>query len=145
VKKAHVDLYVGEDDHIVRKVVADLTVEPKGSGEKSEVEFEFTLSKVNEKQRIAAPANAEPLTNLFGELGLSMSDLGSLLEGGGSGGIGGLIEGLSGAIGGKSHGGSEAGSGGLKGIEEFLPPEFEECLKEATGAADIQKCSSLME
>src|SRR6185437_1276446 len=34
IKKAHAEIYVGEDDHIVRKVVADFTVEPKGSGER---------------------------------------------------------------------------------------------------------------
>ncbi len=144
VKKAHVALYVGEDDHIVRKVVADLTVEPKGSGEKSEVEFEFTLSKVNEKQAIAAPAKAEPLTGLFGELGLNLNDLGGLLEGGGSEGIGGLLEGITGALDGEGSGGA-GGSGSSSSLEELIPPAFEECLKEATGAADIQKCSSLME
>jgi hypothetical protein len=145
VKKAHVDLYVGEDDHIVRKVVADLTVEPKGSGEKAEVEFEFTLSKVNEKQPIAPPAKSEPLTSLFGELGIGLNDLGSLLEGGSSGGIGGLLEGITGAIGGGSSGGDSAGSSATSGLEELIPPQFEKCLKHATGAADIQKCSSLME
>jgi hypothetical protein len=144
VKKAHVDLYVGEDDHIVRKVVADLTVEPKGSGEKSEVEFEFTLSKVNEKQKIAAPAKAESLTGLFGELGLNLNELGGLLEGGSSGGLSGLLEGITGAIGGESSGGS-GGSGESSSLEELIPPEFNECLEAAKSAADIQKCSSLME
>jgi hypothetical protein len=140
IKKAHVDLYVGEDDHIVRKVVAATTIEPKASAEKVEVEFEFTLSKVNEKQKIAAPANAEPLTGLFGELGLNLNDIGALLEGGGSEGFGGLIEGL---MNGKAFEGSSSGES--SGLEELIPPAFQECLNEATGAADIQKCSSLME
>jgi hypothetical protein len=149
VKKAHADIYVGEDDHIVRKVVADLTIEPKGSGEKTETQLEVTLSKVNEKVAIKAPTGAKPLTDLFGELGISLNQLSGLLEGGGTEGIGGLLEGIiggSGLGGGSSSGGGESSSGG-GGEEAELPlsPEFTECLKKATGAADVQKCASLME
>src|ERR1700761_7744707 len=149
IKKAHAEIYVGEDDHIVRKVVADFTIEPKGSGEKVETELEVTLSKVNEKVAIKAPAGAKPLTDLFGELGISLNQLGGLLEGGGTEGIGGLLEGLmsgSGLGGGSSSGGGESSSGG--GAEEAelpLSPEFTECLEEAKGAAELQKCASLME
>ena len=61
VKKAHVDVYVG-DDNIIRKVAAELTIEPKGSSsEKVEVEFELSLGGVNEEQKISAPSGAKPL------------------------------------------------------------------------------------
>jgi hypothetical protein len=145
IKKAHVELYVGEDDHIVRKVVAELTVEPKGSGEKSEVEFELTLGKVNEKQSIKAPAGAEPLENLFSELGINPNQILGLISGGGSEGLGSLLEGIT--------GGGESSSGGGEGssLEELELPsaegakEFTECLQEAKSAADVQKCASLVE
>ncbi|HEX4464776.1 MAG TPA: hypothetical protein VH042_09085 [Solirubrobacterales bacterium] len=153
VKKAHVQVYVGEDDHIVRKVAADLTVEPPGSGEKSEVEFDFTLGEVNEPQTIKAPANAEPLQNLFGELGINPLELLGMMQGGGGDDLGGLLEGITGAIGGgeiSSGGGNASGSSGeaLSETAEGLSSgakELQACLSEAESAADVQKCASLME
>lgn len=149
IKEAHVQVFVGEDDHIVRKVAADLTVEPKGSGEKSEVEFDFTLGGVNEKQTIKAPANAEPLESLFGELGINPLELLGTMEGGGGNDFGSLLEGITGAIGGGSAGGKSSGSGeALSEKAEDLSAgakEFQECLSEAESAADVQKCARLME
>jgi hypothetical protein len=146
IKKAHVEIYVGESDHIVRKVVAELKVEPKGSDEKVEVEFEFTLGKVNEKQTIKAPADAEPLENLFGALGINPDEILGLMSGGEGEGLGSLLEGITGGGGESSSGGGESGSGS----EIELPSagaskEFTECLSEAKSAADVQKCASLME
>ena len=88
-------VYIGEDDHIVRKVAAELTIEPKGTGEKADVEFELTLGKVNEKVSIKAPAGAEPIEKLFGQLGVNPLELLGMLQGGGSAeGLGGLLEGV---------------------------------------------------
>jgi hypothetical protein len=145
IKKAHVQVWVGESDHIVRKVTADLTVEPKETGETAEAELSFTLGKVNEAQTIKAPANAEPLEDLFGELGINPLELLGMMEGGGSEGLGGLLEGITGAIG---EEGSSAGNGKAPEIE--LPSagqskEFTECLSEAKSAADVQQCATLME
>lgn len=147
LKKAHADIYVGEDDHIVRKVAADLTVEPKGSGEKAQIEFDFTLGEVNEQQTIKAPANAEPLEKLFGQLGVDPLELLGMMQGGGSDDIGGLIEGITGDLG----GGEEANSSGAPEAAEIEIPsvgdskEFTKCLKEAKSASDVQECASLME
>jgi hypothetical protein len=146
VKKAHADIYVGEDDHIVRRVVADLTAEPKGSGESAEIELDFTLGEVNEQQTIEAPANAEPLEKLFGQLGINPLELLGMMEGGGSDDIGGLIEGITGAIEGEGSSGGNAGP-----AEEIELPsageskEFTECLSEAKSASDVQECATLME
>jgi hypothetical protein len=147
IKKAHVTVNVGENDHIPRKVVATMTIEPKHSNETSEVEIEFTLSKVNEKQTIKAPAGAEPIEKLFSKLGVNPFELLGMFEGGG-GGLGSLLEGITGE--------SEGGSGDLRGqIEEGLEEaelpsvenskEFTECLQKAESAADVQKCAPLME
>ena len=149
IKKAHADIYVGDDDHIVRKVVADLTIEPKGSGEKTETSLEVTLSKVNEKVAIKAPAGAKPLTDLFGELGISLNQISGLFEGGGTEDLGGLIEEI---VGGSGFGGeappaaaNRPPGGAAEEAELPLSPEFTECLEKANGAADVQKCASLME
>ncbi len=59
VKNAHVDVYVGDDD-IVRKVDAELTIEPPGAAdEKVEVDIELTLCGVNEEQSISTPVRRE--------------------------------------------------------------------------------------
>jgi hypothetical protein len=147
LKKSHLEVYVGESDHIIRKVVAELAVVPKGSGEKVEIDLEFTLGKVNEKQTIKAPPNAEPLENLFGALGINPNEILGLMSGGGGEGIGSLLEGLTG-----ESEGSSSGGGGESGSESELElpsvessKEFEECLNEVESASEIQKCASLVE
>ena len=154
IKKAHITVNVGENDHIPRKLAATVTIEPKGT-EQTEVELEITLSKVNEKQTIKAPAGAEPIEKLFGKLGINPLELLGLLEGGGSGGgLGNLLEGLGGESGGSSsEGGPSAGIGGKieEKLEEAELPsaeaskEFTECLDKSESAADVQKCATLME
>jgi hypothetical protein len=105
LKSAHVVLYVG-DDHIVRRITAQVTIEPpKGSGsegaESAAIDLDLTLAGVNEEQTISAPQGAQPLSNLFVKLGVNPIELlgllqgsGGGLKGGGSGGISGLLEGF---------------------------------------------------
>jgi hypothetical protein len=151
VKKAHADIYVGEDDHIVRKVDADLTVEPPGSGEKAEVAFDFTLGSVNEEQTIKAPANAEPLEKLFGQLGINPLELLGMMQGGGTEDLGSLLEGITGDITGGEANSVEASPSTDETLEELELPttgeskEFSECLNEVKSASDIQECAKLME
>ena len=124
IEKAHVDLYVGDDD-IVRKVDAELTIAPpEAADEKVEVQLELTLSGVNEEQSFSSPSDAKPLEDLFNELGVNPLEL---LEAGQSGDIGGLLEGIT--------GGSSSGDSG--------DDAFSECLQEAQTPADLQKCASL--
>jgi hypothetical protein len=138
VKKAHVDVYVGDDD-IIRKLAAEVTIEPKGSGEKIEVELELSLSGVNEEQQISPPANAKPLQGLFQKLDINPIEL---LEGASSGeGLGSLLEDLmegdSPSGGGASSGGSGSGGGGQQA--------YLDCLKGAETPADLQKCASMVQ
>lgn len=129
VKKAHADIYVG-DDEIIRKVAAELIVEPKDSGEKVEINFELSLADVNEEQEISAPANAEPLEGLFQELGVNPLEL---LEAGEGGDLGGLLEGLGGA----------SGGGGATSPEAIGPDEKTlECFESAQTPTDLQKCAT---
>ena len=148
IKKSHITVNVGEDDHIPRKIAATMTIEPKDSNERTEVEFELTLSKVNEKQTIKGPAGAEPIEKLFDKLGINPLELLGLLEGGESGGLGDLLEG----IGGEGGSSGELGKQIEEGLEEAELPsieeeskEFTQCLDKAESAADVQKCATLME
>jgi len=129
IKQAHIDLYVGDDD-IVRRVAAELTIQPPGAAdEKVELELEMTLSGVNEEQSFSEPSDAKPLEGLFKEAGIDPLELGKALEGG----LGGLLEGA-GGFGGSSSGGSGGGS----------KQEYSECLQEAKTTADLQKCGNLL-
>lgn len=141
VKKSHVEIAVGDDD-IVRKFAMELTVEPpEAKGETVEVEFEITLSGVNEEQSFEKPANAKPLEDLFKQLGVNPLEL---LEGASSGeGLGGLLEGL---MGGSTSGGggSSSGGGSELGASAAAQKEYVQCLQTAETSADIQKCASLL-
>lgn len=139
VKKAHVEVYVGDDD-IIRKLAAELTIEPKGTrNEKVEVEFELSLSGVNEEQDISAPSGAKPLQGLFQKLDVNPIEL---LEGASSGeGLGNLLEGVTGGgsssgSGSSSGGGSSSGSGGA---------DYRGCLEDAETPADLQQCASMIQ
>ncbi len=143
IEKAHLDLYVGDDD-IVRRMDAELTIAPEGAeDEKVELEMEISLSGVNEEQSFSAPSDAKPLEALFNEVGVNPLEL---LEGGSEGGLGGLLEGITGGStsGGSSSGGSSSGggseSGEIPGQKAYL-----RCLKQAQTPADLQKCASLVE
>lgn len=137
LKDAHVDLYVG-DDHIVRRISAQLTIEPQDSGdggaETVELDVDLTLTEVNEDQTISAPSGAKPLSDLFLKLGINPIELLGALNGegglgGSSGGLGGLLEGLSDGSGGSSSGGDR---------QAYL-----ECLQTVKNAADLQRCAGL--
>ena len=78
------------------QVRSRIDVEPKGSGEKVEVDFELSLGSVNEEQDITAPSGAKPLEGLFQKLGVNPLELLEGASGGGGPDLGGLLEGLTG-------------------------------------------------
>jgi hypothetical protein len=149
VKSAHAAVYVGNDDNIVRKMTAELEVEPESSGEKVDITFDISLGEVNEKQTFEAPANAKPLEELFQKIGVNPLEL---LEGmsGGSGGLDGLLEGSEGGSESSTEGVEEALEGSEQALEESLEElpgseesqAYIECLQGAENASDLQKCAS---
>lgn len=141
LKKAHVDVYVG-DDNIVRKIAAELSIEPPNASssgpKKVDLEFELSIDGVNEDQTIEAPSGAKPLNDLFLKLGVNPIELLGVLQGkgglgglSGAGGLGGLLNGIGGS------GGSSSG-GGSGSAQAYL-----NCLKGAQTPVDIQKCAGL--
>lgn len=144
VKKAQVELYVGEDG-IVRRLVADLVVAPGDDGGEVRVAVDLTLSNVNGEPEISEPSGAQPLEDLFKQLGVNPLEL---LEG--SGGITGALEGLiepdsSGGNGGggSGGGGSSDGSSSGGGVDLGDQQAYLECLQEVETASDLQDCASL--
>lgn len=136
VKKVEADLYVG-DEGIVRRLTVTAVGEDE-DGQRVDVDLDLTLSEVNEPQEISAPANAKPLEELFGKLGVNPL---ALLESSGEDGIAGLLEGvlkeapLGELPGGSSSGGGPSGSGDSKA--------YIECLEKAKTASDLQDCAGL--
>jgi len=124
VEKAHIDLYVGDDD-IVRRMAVELTIQPpEAADETVELELELTLSGVNEEQSFSEPSDAKPLEALFKAANISPEQIEEVIEGG----IGGLLEGV---------GGGSFGSSGASG------KAYSECLQEVQTSADLQKCANL--
>lgn len=153
IKKAQVDVYVGDDD-IIRRIAADLIVEPEGTSDETvEAELDLVLSGVNEEQEITPPSDAKPLEGLFQKLGINPTEL---LEAAGSGeGIGDLLEsvigedsplgdlpGVGSDSGSSSGGGSSGGSGGSSGSSQQA---YLDCLKDARTPADLQQCASMIQ
>ena len=134
LEKAHVDLYVGDDD-IVRKIAVELTiVPPDATDEKVELDLEISLSGVNEEQEFSAPSGAKPLEALFEKLGVNPLEL---LEAAKGEGLGGLLESITG-----DSGGGDSSSGGDEAPSQ---EEYVECLQKAETPTDLQKCASLLE
>jgi hypothetical protein len=145
LKSAHVDLYVG-DDHIVRRITAQATIEPpkssKSGAKRVELNLDLTLTGVNEEQTISAPSSAKPLSDLFLKLGVNPIELLGAFQNSSSQGLGGLLEGLSESGGSGSGGGGSAGGGGNSGGGQ---QSYYECLGEAHTPVDIQNCTGLLQ
>jgi hypothetical protein len=145
VKDAHVDLYVG-DDHIVREISAQATIEPpagpSSNGVKSvQLDFDLKLTGVNEEQTISAPQSSKPLSDLFLKLGVNPIELLGAFQGQGSAGLGGLLEGLNSVGGGSSSGGGGGSSGSSGGGQQA----YLECLQGAHTATAIQNCVGMLQ
>jgi predicted heme/steroid binding protein len=145
LKSAHVDLYVG-DDHIVRRITAQATIEPpkssKSGAKRVELDLDMTLTGVNEEQTISAPSNSKPLSDLFLKLGINPLELLGAFQNGGSEGLGSLLEGLSKAGGNTGGGGSGGGGGNSGGGGQ---QSYYQCLGEAHTPVDIQNCTGLLQ
>jgi len=146
LKSAHVDLYIG-DDHIVRRITAQATIEPpkssKSGAKRVELDLDLTLTGVNEEQTISAPPNSKPLSDLFLKLGINPIELLGAFQNGGSQGLGSLLEGLGEAGGSGSNGGSGGGSGNSSGGGG--QQSYYECLGEAHTPVDIQNCTGQLQ
>ena len=76
ITEASVDVYSGADDHILRKVDANLTIDPsqiapEGAVPVSNIQISFSveIDGLNEQQTIEAPSNAKPISELLGRRG----------------------------------------------------------------------------
>lgn len=134
---AHFDLYSGNEDHLLRRLMAALTIEPPDSGggvDKVDLTLDLTLGQVNEPQKIEAPSNPKPFADLLSELGIPAGALGQLE------GLGGLGGGSGGGGGGGGNLPAPAVPGGANAAQT---QKYLNCVAQANSAADLQKCQGL--
>lgn len=130
VKSAKVDVYSGQDDQLLRRMVVAVQfdvpqAERAGVGglEGGTLKLDLTIADLNEEQKISAPANARPLEELTGQLG------------------GGATTGAAGASGTTGAGGAASEAGGAPAAN----PEYLECLDRAgTDLRKVQECAGAL-
>jgi hypothetical protein len=130
VESADFDIYTGADDDLLRKIEANLNLNPPDAGgapESVDITFALTLSELNEAQEIAAPSGAKPLADLLGQFGLDENSLDQ---------VEGALDGAGSAP--QAGGSPTAPSNGAS--QEYL-----DCLAKAEGAAALQECSALLQ
>jgi len=120
ISDASMDVYSGESDHLLRKLDVSVTLDLSAiAGESAAVDsvdigFGIEINGVNEEQTIEAPTGAQPISDLFGDLGVDPGDLGA-------------IPGLPGGAG---------GAGGAGGSD------YLDCVQQAQTSAEINKCAA---
>jgi hypothetical protein len=131
VKTGDIDVYSGEDDKLLRRFQIHVDLKPPagtpGAPDSLSVDIQLNFADVNNPETFTAPANTKPLGDLFQSLGVSPGQLGGALRGG---------LGTSGAL--PESGGSTAAPS-ASGVQAY-----EQCLSQASGSAELQKCAALL-
>src|SRR3954453_9781419 len=131
VKTGDIDVYSGVDDKLLRRFQIHVDLKPPagtpGAPESLSVDIQLNFADVNNPETFTAPANTKPLGDLFQSLGVSPGQLGGALRGG---------LGTSGAL--PESGGSTAPPS-ASGVQAY-----EQCLSQASGSAELQKCAALL-
>jgi hypothetical protein len=131
VQSGDIDVYSGEDDKILRRFQIHLELKPPagtpGAPDSLSVDFQINFADVNNPQTFNAPANPQPLSDLFRAIGINPGQLGNALRGGL--GTGGALPESGGSTTAPSNSGIQA---------------YEQCLSQASGSDELQKCADLL-
>jgi hypothetical protein len=131
VQSGDIDVYSGENDKLLHRFQIHVDLKPPpgtpGAPDSLSVDIQLNFADINNQETFTAPANAQPLGDLFQKIGINPSQLGSQLRGGlGSGGA--LPE---------SGGSTTAPT--PSGVQAY-----EQCLSQASGSDELQKCADLL-
>jgi hypothetical protein len=120
VKKLDVTIWTGKEDRILRQLKVDVSLGGTDAKDVLDGSLQLTLTGVNEEQKIEAPSDTKPITELMPKLG----------------GLFGAASGL-GASGLGGSGASSAGAGAS------VPDAYVQCVNAAGGdAAKLNACQS---
>ncbi len=89
VDNAQVDVYAATDDGTLRRLDVAVDVANGGGNGSSTVTLSVGIADPNSDQDISAPENAQPLSDLLGQLPIGADSLGGLAPGAGGGASGG--------------------------------------------------------
>jgi hypothetical protein len=120
VTDASIDVFSGADDHVLRKLDVNLTVDPSAVAPQGvtipvsniQISFAVEIDGLNEEQTIEAPADAKPIDQLFSDLGIDPSALGAL------------------------------GAGSLPGAGTGSGDAFQQCMQQASTPEEINACAA---
>lgn len=94
IEEASVDIYVGKDDDLVRRMDFDFEVALPAEAaqvgvESLDMEMSFTIAELNEEQTVETPTDAQPIEQLLEDLGIAeqLGTFGMSLPGAGLPGI----------------------------------------------------------
>jgi hypothetical protein len=131
VQSGDIDIYSGEDDKLLRRFQIHVDLKPPagtpGAPDSLSVDIQLNFADVNHPETFTAPANTQPLSDLFQAIGINPKQLGGALRGG---------LGTSGAL--PESGGSTTAPS-QSGVQAY-----EQCLSQASGSAELQKCGDLL-
>lgn len=131
VQSGDIDVYSGQDDKLLRSFQIHLELKPPagtpGAPDSLSVEFEINFADVNKPETFNPPPNPQPLSDLFRTIGINPGQLGNALRGG---------LGTSGAL--PESGGSTTAPSD-SGIQAY-----DQCLSQASGSEELQKCADLL-
>jgi hypothetical protein len=129
IKDAHVDVYSGSDDHVLRKIEISLDIQPPPAAAQGitdlKLDLAIAVSDVNNPQTISAPSNAKPLSDLEQQLG--------------GAGILGQLGGTSGSSAAPSSGSSASSAAQAKYAQCVLKAE------QSGNTAAVNKCLALLQ
>lgn len=131
IQSGDVDVNSGETDKLLRRLKLSFDLKPPagtpGAPDSLTFVMLLNLADVNKPQTIQAPANPQPLQSLLQRYGINLGNLGSALRGG---------AGTSGAL---------PGSGGsTTAPSPSATQAYQQCLSQASGQAELQRCAGLL-
>lgn len=131
IQSGDIDVNTGEDDKLLRRFQVSVDLKPPtgtpGGPDSLSIDLQLNFADVNKPETIQAPANPQPLGDLFRKLGIDQGQLGNALRGG---------LGTSGAL-------PESG-GSTKAPSGSATQSYEQCLSQASGQAALQQCANLL-
>jgi hypothetical protein len=138
IKNPQIDVYVAKSDNSIRRLATTLQLSvPKdkqsqfGGATGGTLQLSIEFANVGHAQKISAPANAKPISDLAGQLNALGGSLGATGSGSSSGS-------------GSTGSGATGSAGGTPTAKQFQ--DYAKCIQKAGGnnPAALQKCASIL-
>ena len=138
IKNPQIDVYVAKSDNSIRRLATTLQLSvPKdkqsqfGGATGGTLQLSIEFANVGQAQKISAPANAKPISDLAGQLNALGGSLGATGSGSSSGS-------------GSTGSGATGSAGSTPTAKQFQ--DYAKCIQKAGGSnpTALQKCASIL-